>query len=52
MREKTISVVLALVLSVGVAACGDADDPELGENDPASTTLPEEMVPTTLDEDQ
>lgn len=52
MRDKTISVILALVLSVGVGACGDADDPELGDDDPVGTTLPEEMVPTTLGDDQ
>ncbi len=46
MRSKLISLTLALVLSAGIAACGEDDEPSSGSGaEPAATATPTEAAP-------
>ncbi len=46
MRSKLISLTLALVLSAGIAACGEDDEPSSGSGaEPAATATPTESAP-------
>ena len=45
MRSKLISLTLALVLSAGIAACGEDDEPSSGSgSEPAATATPTETA--------